>query len=216
MNPKHPYDRIELRSPSKPISLDRRLLRSPGAIRTPRAAQQAIHRSSPYHRDRRSLSPDPKFLSTSFAPLTGQSERGTNATDARSGIPPSLSRKSVRFAEVQRHTSNPLDDARVEDDKIPKPPGEVGQPSKGGYNLRIRLEWSDSRFDEVETFINTTVEKKLDRGRSFDKQSLSKIHEVQKMALKKYPFLNEYHRIWVIDDFIKCHLKRWNDSSSQD
>ncbi|KAJ3848114.1 hypothetical protein EV368DRAFT_86965 [Lentinula lateritia] len=33
--------------------------------------------------------------------------------------------------------------------KIPKPPGEVGRPGRGGYNLRKILGWSKQDYDDV-------------------------------------------------------------------
>lgn len=39
------------------------------------------------------------------------------------------------------------------DDKIPRPKGEVGQPSRGGYNLRIALGWEDARYERVKVSI---------------------------------------------------------------
>ncbi|KAJ3891175.1 hypothetical protein GG344DRAFT_77160 [Lentinula edodes] len=33
--------------------------------------------------------------------------------------------------------------------KIPKPPGEVGRPGRGGYNLRKTLGWSKQDYDDV-------------------------------------------------------------------
>ncbi|KAJ4499228.1 hypothetical protein C8R41DRAFT_915444 [Lentinula lateritia] len=33
--------------------------------------------------------------------------------------------------------------------KIPKPPGEVGRPGRGGYNLRKILGWSKQDYDNV-------------------------------------------------------------------
>ncbi|KAJ3898158.1 hypothetical protein F5879DRAFT_927268 [Lentinula edodes] len=35
--------------------------------------------------------------------------------------------------------------------KIPKPPGEVGRPGRGGYNLRKTLGWSRQDYDNVKT-----------------------------------------------------------------
>ncbi|KAJ3900215.1 hypothetical protein F5879DRAFT_925614 [Lentinula edodes] len=207
---KQPYDRIELRSPSptRPPPLDRRLLGSSGASRTPRT----IHRSSPYP-NCRSLSPDPSFrgvggeLCAADAPVSAPS---TQTRTTLNHIP-----KVVRFAEATASDLFPdVPSAEDIDDKIPKPLGEVGQSSRGGYNLRIKLEWTDDRFNKVQEFINGIVEEKLDCSYPFHAQALVKIKEVQKMALQEYPFLNEYHSNWVVDDFIKYHLKRWKQQSS--
>ena len=36
-----------------------------------------------------------------------------------------------------------------EDDLIPKPRGEVGRLSRGGYNLQSALGWTDSLYSKV-------------------------------------------------------------------
>ncbi|KAJ3897774.1 hypothetical protein F5879DRAFT_982344 [Lentinula edodes] len=93
------------------------------------------------------------------------------------------------------------------DSKIPKPPGEVNRPGRGGYNLRAVLNWSNQRFQKVKKFIDATVEDKLDCIQPISKQSPANIEEVHVIALQKFHFLGEYRDNWVIDDFIKCHLK---------
>jgi hypothetical protein len=33
--------------------------------------------------------------------------------------------------------------------KIPKPPGEVGRPQSGGYNLQEKLSWNDKTYESI-------------------------------------------------------------------
>ncbi|KAJ3754710.1 hypothetical protein EV360DRAFT_73478, partial [Lentinula raphanica] len=71
------------------------------------------------------------------------------------------------------------------DGKIPKPVGEVGRPGRGGYNLRIQLQWQDDRFERVKKFINKAVDEKMDGTKPLSEQPQSSIKEVQEMALRK-------------------------------
>ncbi|KAJ3898619.1 hypothetical protein F5879DRAFT_994616 [Lentinula edodes] len=51
------------------------------------------------------------------------------------------------------------------------------------------------------------VESKLDCLQPLSKQDLSKVEQVQSMAVKKFSILNDYRDHWVVYDFIRCHLK---------
>ncbi|KAJ3970633.1 hypothetical protein EV361DRAFT_993738 [Lentinula raphanica] len=99
------------------------------------------------------------------------------------------------------------DDESVHDSKIAKPPGEVGRPGRGGYNLRTELRWSVERFNKVKKYINGLVEQKLDCLQPLSKQTFAAVEEVRSMAVDKFIFLNDYHDNWAVDDFIRCHLK---------
>ncbi|KAJ3970625.1 hypothetical protein EV361DRAFT_271583 [Lentinula raphanica] len=190
----------------------------PGALRVPRTGA----RTSPY-RHSRSLSPDPSFQASLLVPK--ESKRDSKHFPPRNRDTPVLltstqpriisrqvitggSNTSESVAPNVLMNSNEREEASEPEDKIPKPPGEAGKPSRGGYNLRIQLGWADTRFDDVENFMNEVVGKKLDCAQSFSEQSLADIQEIQNMALKRYPFLKEYHDNWVADEFIKSALKR--------
>ncbi|KAJ3710496.1 hypothetical protein C8R42DRAFT_729396 [Lentinula raphanica] len=108
--------------------------------------------------------------------------------------------------EKQEEEDNDNDDS-VRDGKIAKPPGEVGRPGRGGYNLRSELRWSVGRFNKVKKYINGLVEQKLDCLQPLSKQTLAAVQDVRSMAVDKYIFLNDYHDNWAVDDFIRCHLK---------
>ncbi|KAH7881543.1 hypothetical protein F5879DRAFT_927893 [Lentinula edodes] len=106
---------------------------------------------------------------------------------------------------AQNGTLDPRDDVYglgPTDNQIPKPPGDVGKPGQGGYNLRIELEWAEDQFEAVEKYIGGAVEKILDITQSFSEQNSINI----KQALEKYPFLRDYCNQWVVNDFIKSHL----------
>ncbi|KAJ3872243.1 hypothetical protein F5051DRAFT_433192 [Lentinula edodes] len=183
------YDRIELRSSTtpRPASVDRRILSSPGAFRTPRATV----RTSPYHNSR-SLSPDPSFKPTSIAVELTSCDRSTSS-DTRFEDMPTLansqpriiSTRSASFGVEKTAAQDGLGDESDSDDKIAKPSGEVGKPSRGGYNLRIKLGWADDRFDDVEKFINGLIERKLNVLQPFAQQDPSDIKELQDVASRK-------------------------------
>ncbi|KAF9072146.1 hypothetical protein BDP27DRAFT_1418288 [Rhodocollybia butyracea] len=93
------------------------------------------------------------------------------------------------------------------DNKVPKPPGEVGRPGRGGYNLRVQLQWTDEKYDKIKAFINKLVNDKLDCTISITQQIATKLEAVQAQAISKYPLLDEYRDHWVLNDFIKNRLK---------
>jgi hypothetical protein len=41
------------------------------------------------------------------------------------------------------------EDCGVEDEKIPKPPGEAGRPMSGGYNLETALGWKCNTYNTI-------------------------------------------------------------------
>ncbi|KAJ3854269.1 hypothetical protein EV368DRAFT_63428 [Lentinula lateritia] len=116
----------------------------------------------------------------------------------------SRSRKSVTFsAEPMRRRSPPalvFEDDSDDDFLIPKPPGEVGRPGRGGYSLFEVLGWPKKKYDKVKKYINTLVEDHLECELPMSEQSVAN-------AVKKYIFLKEYSGLWAINDFIRNHLK---------
>ncbi|GAW02641.1 hypothetical protein LENED_004307 [Lentinula edodes] len=138
---------------------------------------------------------------------TAQYETGRSSVH----LPETLQTRHTLSSKPATHTSSTLNPQLAEDEgsdtddctKIPKPPGEVSRPGRGGYNLRVVLKWSNGRFLKVKRFIDAAVEDKLDCLQPLTKQSPANVEE----ALQKFYFLNEYSDNWVIDDFVKCHLK---------
>lgn len=65
-------------------------------------------------------------------------------------MPTQSPHKEVRFSDSkpQRRPGAPVieDD---NDDQISKPAGEVGHPSRGGYNLANVLKWSNTQYKAV-------------------------------------------------------------------
>ncbi|KAJ3806576.1 hypothetical protein F5876DRAFT_80554 [Lentinula aff. lateritia] len=89
---------------------------------------------------------------------------------------------------------------------IPKPPGEVGRPGRGGYNLKKILGWPKEDYDNVKEFVKTLVNS-LDCTIPFTEQSFDDLSSIRQQAIKKFDFLNKYQKHWVVDDFIRCRLK---------
>ncbi|KAJ3833978.1 hypothetical protein F5878DRAFT_645504 [Lentinula raphanica] len=94
-----------------------------------------------------------------------------------------------------------------DDGHIPKPAGEVGRPNRGGYNLCDALGWSKDEYRIVQKFINKAVEDHLVGDQPMKQQSLMSLKKVRDMAVKKFPNLKVYTDLWVVDDFIRSHLK---------
>ncbi|KAH7880260.1 uncharacterized protein C8R40DRAFT_1165169 [Lentinula edodes] len=90
---------------------------------------------------------------------------------------------------------------------IPKPPGEVGRPNRGGYSLFDVLSWPRKKYDQVKKYINKLVDDHLDCEVPMSEQTAAKVKKVRELAVEKYPFLKEYSGLWAVDDFIRNHLK---------
>ncbi|KAJ3831653.1 hypothetical protein F5878DRAFT_549272 [Lentinula raphanica] len=86
-----------------------------------------------------------------------------------------------------------------EDDLIPKPPGEVGRPNRGGYNLCDALGWPKDEYKVVQVrqsllssntclnltvqkFINKAVENHLVCDSPMKQQSLLSLKKVRDMV----------------------------------
>ncbi|KAL1711175.1 hypothetical protein EV121DRAFT_191302 [Schizophyllum commune] len=90
--------------------------------------------------------------------------------------------------------------------KIPKPPGEPGRPSSGGYNLQEATQLEPSRFRTVRVSMNNLVKNHLDTGRTFTKQTEERVAVYTEEALRLFPFLEDYEDRWPIRAFAVMHL----------
>ncbi|KAJ3794266.1 hypothetical protein GGU11DRAFT_845698 [Lentinula aff. detonsa] len=88
---------------------------------------------------------------------------------------------------------------------IPKPDGEAGRPGRGGYNLQATLKWPVKKWRSG--FIRTSVLETLDCSLSLSDQPLLCVQAVRDQATTKFPFLNDYENVWVVDDMIHSRLK---------
>lgn len=62
-------------------------------------------------------------------------------------LPPLLTLRRVWTAEVESHLRT---QKTTESRKVPKPPGEVGRLSRGGYRLTEVLELNDKEYQEIQ------------------------------------------------------------------
>ncbi|KIK52593.1 hypothetical protein GYMLUDRAFT_251085 [Collybiopsis luxurians FD-317 M1] len=98
-------------------------------------------------------------------------------------------------------------DSTEESDLIPKPDGEAGRPSRGGYNLQTALKWTSKRWKAVQGFIRTCVLAMMDCSLPFSDQPLLQLQAIRDEAVTKYSFLNDYEDLWPVNDMIRSHLK---------
>ncbi|KAH7871266.1 uncharacterized protein C8R40DRAFT_1072574 [Lentinula edodes] len=142
---------------------------------------------------------------------SGDHGKATQGSDNIQAERESRSRKSVTFsAEPTRRRSPPalvFEDDSDDDFLIPKPPGEVGRPGRGGYSLFEVLGWPKKKYDKVKKYINTLVEDHLECELPMSEQSVANVKRVRQQAVEKYIFLKEYSGLWAVDDFIRNHLK---------
>ncbi|GAW07327.1 hypothetical protein LENED_009309 [Lentinula edodes] len=167
--------------------------------------------------------PVDRILCSAKSPTADNATQGVDDNQAKGE---SRSRKGVAFStEPTRRRSPPalvFEDDSDDDFLIPKPPGEVGRPGRGGYSLFEVLGWPKKKYDKVKKFINGVVEDHLDCELPMSEQSAANVKRVrqqvrimttveiyltQGQAVEKYTFLKEYSGLWAIDDFIRNHLK---------
>ncbi|KAL1666042.1 hypothetical protein GGF50DRAFT_125943 [Schizophyllum commune] len=120
--------------------------------------------------------------------------QGSGSTSEGGHVPPRFS-KQVNF-------SSPT----ISQGKIPKPPGEPGRPSSGGYNLQEATRLEPSRFRTVRKEMNSLVRTHLDTERTFTKQTEECVAAYTEEALRRFPFLNDYEDHWPIRGFAVMHL----------
>ncbi|KAJ3720329.1 hypothetical protein C8R42DRAFT_722054 [Lentinula raphanica] len=90
---------------------------------------------------------------------------------------------------------------------IPKPDGEAGRPGRGGYSLQATLKWSVKKWRSVQGFIRSRVLETLDCSLPLSNQPLLRVQAIRDQASTKFPFLNDYENLWVVDDMIRSRLK---------
>lgn len=89
---------------------------------------------------------------------------------------------------------------------IPKPPGEAGRPTRGGYTLEIALNWRDGEYETVRKHIKKLINGHFDVTKTFRFQDERMIEVVCKKAAEKFPKLNQYDKQWATIDLIKSQL----------
>jgi len=97
--------------------------------------------------------------------------------------------------------------------KIPKPPGTVGRPQSGGYNLQDKLGWNDRTYQNIISLVHKLAKTRLDIAKSFLKQDKKKIKQICDAVRKEYPILKDYVRDWPTHDMLKLHLKYTSETA---
>ncbi|KAK1234360.1 hypothetical protein PQX77_002434 [Marasmius sp. AFHP31] len=134
-----------------------------------------------------------------------EDEQGAKAGDKGSD---GLINDELLIDEADDVQTWPSDDSNL----IKKPKGECGRPGTGGYNLEKKLDWTNTRFEEVKDFVRDQVLRSLDCKLSFTKQSQAKIKKIKQKTLAKFPFLCQYKNLWPVDDFILGIVKYRNSA----
>ncbi|KAJ3806469.1 hypothetical protein EV368DRAFT_68894 [Lentinula lateritia] len=147
-------------------------------------------------------------VTTASAPITRTPVLGVDRVQEKEYT---RSRKAVTFSTEPEKKRNPpamvFEDDSDDDFLIPKPPGEVGRPGRGGYSLFEVLSWPRKKYDKVKKFINNLVEDHLNCDLPMSEQGAANVKKVRQLAVEKYIFLKEYSGLWAVDDFIRNHLK---------
>ncbi|KAG1803959.1 uncharacterized protein BJ212DRAFT_1486920 [Suillus subaureus] len=116
-------------------------------------------------------------------------------TPILSSMPTPKVAKAVSFSAEQISQvsiGSSLSSIASHESKIPKPDGEAGCPSHGGYNLEIALKWDASHFKVFKECIHASIQKHCDTSKSKTYQTPSAIIAVQtEMShLTSYLFLD--------------------------
>ena len=126
-------DHLSSRSHSPPLLSLKRRASSPASNRSVRFKQEPI-------------SPQGSRIRRDDEESSSESEDGFDSGN-RMGHAGSSKVKMRRKTPAQDHHGS--NDSSDEDEKIPKPSGEVGRPQRGGYNLKETLKWASKDFEEV-------------------------------------------------------------------
>ncbi|KAJ3873850.1 hypothetical protein F5051DRAFT_431848 [Lentinula edodes] len=147
-------------------------------------------------------------VTTASAPVTQTPVLGVDRVQEKEYT---RSRQTVTFSTEPEKKRNPpamvFEDNSDDDFLIPKPPGEVGRPGRGGYSLFEVLSWPRKKYDKVKKFMNNLVEDHLNCDLPMSEQGAANVKKVRQLAVEKYIFLKEYSGLWAVDDFIRNHLK---------
>ncbi|KAG0709130.1 hypothetical protein DFH29DRAFT_993301 [Suillus ampliporus] len=110
------------------------------------------------------------------------------ATPIPSGPPAPKVAKAVSFSAeqitqisqpVQMSTASSLSSIDSHEFKIPKPDGEAGHPSRGGYNLEKALKWDADRFKAFKEYAHGSIQTHCDTSKSKASQTPAAITAVQ-------------------------------------
>ncbi|KAF9521721.1 hypothetical protein CPB83DRAFT_900339 [Crepidotus variabilis] len=96
---------------------------------------------------------------------------------------------------------------------IPKPQGQAGALSRGGYSLRKVLKWDPKQYVSVQNYtrerIKHYVQKgELQPGRSITKQPSKIILTIQTEIATEFPFLLRYEDNWPTRDIMSRYLSK--------
>ncbi|KAJ3870834.1 hypothetical protein F5051DRAFT_434326 [Lentinula edodes] len=204
-------DHKEIHTPSKASNPTDHVVISPssGPTRTQKTSRRASPYSSPSPDPEplpvRHNSPSPPSTLSLFSSIESLSKHtSTSNSTLNDSAPKNDGRKARTSSAEKKHDPPPLvfEDDSDDDFLIPKPPGEVGRPGRGGYSLFEVLSWPRKKYDKVKKYINKLVEDNLDCELPMSEQRAVNVKKVRDEAVAKYVFLKEYRGFWALDDFI--------------
>ncbi|KAF8867433.1 hypothetical protein BD779DRAFT_1685866 [Infundibulicybe gibba] len=116
-----------------------------------------------------------------------------------------------RAGETERNTQ-PRSSGRK-----PKPAGEPGWPSSGGYALDQTLldveKWAKETYDDILIALHKEADKVLDKSISFRAQNQESVDKICLKMSKRWEFLSSYKNCWPVCDMLKLHLKYTSEAS---
>ncbi|KIM80940.1 hypothetical protein PILCRDRAFT_9347, partial [Piloderma croceum F 1598] len=91
--------------------------------------------------------------------------------------------------------------------QIPKPPGEPGRPSRGGYTLKITLNWTVRDYKKLKKSVYQGIEDHLDHTKNLSYQNSAAVERVRQQVLAECLLLDRYVNNWPFTDILMCTLK---------
>ncbi|KAF8577134.1 hypothetical protein K439DRAFT_1622329 [Ramaria rubella] len=91
--------------------------------------------------------------------------------------------------------------------KIHKPDGEAGCPSRGGYNLETALGWHAKLYNKLKKSVNQRMAEHLDLTKSYSSWDPTLVTIVCNLMRVDFPDLEVFSDCWPVTDLIKMHLK---------
>ncbi|KAI5985683.1 hypothetical protein F5J12DRAFT_787355 [Pisolithus orientalis] len=124
-----------------------------------------------------------KELCRAQSPQSSQMSAQDTPKSPRPQLPDQDTPKSPRSPKTSDSSLTSLESIELTT-KIRKPPGEVGHPGRGGYNLEEHLRWSDDEMHKLKVcktwqrVIHTAVKKYLDTTKSRSYQDFKAVQKV--------------------------------------
>ncbi|KAI6145975.1 hypothetical protein BKA82DRAFT_4016136 [Pisolithus tinctorius] len=138
----------------------------------------------------------PKFIVASKTPAaqfgSPYLKRAPSQACSESTSTPSTSSDEAEVASSDNDSTSSIQSEL----KVPKPPGEPGCPSRGGYTLETELNWNWKKY------MHALIDEHLDTKKCLSAQDPDLLKVVCQKAVDKFPDLEDYSNYWPVNNMI--------------